>query len=308
MPEDRRGLPGIPCTRPKENDMDLPAEPLLSSRKTVFLAGSLHDISLLAYDHDANRFAFFQHVISHGISSQTQVIYAYFSTNLIAHFKQEIARRKIILYELRNGINGLAALVNEHGNPVSGTSGRVHVVVDFSRQCDLPGVLALIRDWKDPLAIPGLISGIVAFDLNLLDEKFLHEISAVIPSVIVLSGTTNLTTFPAGSRGPVIAGIIPQDIVESVVKHSLEQLILMSLKQPVTGFDILKDISDRFHVEVPIARVYSYLYDLENKGLVTTQIRGRSKIYIPTAPGRVFIDKRLYDLQAAHEYILGYGR
>ena len=112
-------------------------------------------------------------------------------------------------------------------------------------------------------------------------------------------------TFPAVPKSPAIAGIIPQDIVDSVVKHSLEQLILMSLKQPVTGFDILKDISDRFHVEVPLARVYSYLYNLENKGLLTTQIRGRAKIYVPTATGHVFIDMRLHYLRAAHEYILG---
>ena len=82
----------------------------------------------------------------------------------------------------------------------------------------------------------------------------------------------------------------------------------MNLEQPVSGFDILKDISDRFHVEIPLARVYSYLYTLENKGLVTTQIRGRAKIYIPTGEGRVFIDRRLHDIRAAHEYILGYGR
>jgi two-component system, response regulator PdtaR len=80
----------------------------------------------------------------------------------------------------------------------------------------------------------------------------------------------------------------------------------MNLKQPVSGFDIIKDISDRFHVEIPLARVYSYLYNLEDKGLVSTQIRGRAKMYAPTDCGRVFIEKRLDDLRAAHEHILGY--
>ena len=133
----------------------------------------------------------------------------------------------------------------------------------------------------------------------------MQEISAIIPSIIFISNTTNVIAFPAVSRGSSIAGIISQDIVDSVVKHSLEQLILMNLKQPVSGFDILKDISDRFHVEIPLARVYSYLYNLENTGLVTMETRGRSKVYVPTEKGRVFIDMRLRDLQAAHEFILG---
>jgi two-component system, response regulator PdtaR len=285
--------------------MDLQPEPLLTSRKTVFLAGSLDNISLLAYDHEVNRFAFFQHFLTHGISGQAQVIYAYFSTNLVTYFREEIAERKIILYELRNGIDGMEALLNDHCRQGPNKPGRVHIVLDFSRECDLSRVLSFIRTLKNTWATSGSVSGIVAFDLDILDEKFLHEVSAHLPSVIVLSATTNLVTFPADSTGPGIAGIIPQDIIDSVVKHSLEQLILMNLEQPVTGFDIIKDISDRFHVEVPLARVYSYLYNLENKGLVTTQIHGRAKIYVPTASGRILIDKRLHDLRAAHEYILG---
>ena len=82
----------------------------------------------------------------------------------------------------------------------------------------------------------------------------------------------------------------------------------MNLKQPVSGFDILKDISDRFHVDIPLARVYSYLYNLESIGLVTMETRGRSKVYVPTEKGRIFIDMRLHDFQVAHEFILGYKR
>ena len=164
--------------------MEPPAEPLLSSRKTVFLTGSLHDISLLAYDNEVNRFAFFQHFITHGLGGQTPVIYAYFSTNLVAHFKEEIAERKLILYDLRNGTGGLEALVKEYCSKGSGTPGRVHIVLDFSRQCDLFEVLVLIRTLKMIKTTPGSVSGIVAFNLDILDEEFLHEMSTLIPNVI----------------------------------------------------------------------------------------------------------------------------
>jgi len=291
----------------KENIMDLkPDEPCLSSPTKVFLAGSLYDISFLVYDHGVNRFTFFEHFITHGLGEQAQVVYAYYSTNLVTPFKKEIQERKIILYELHNGVNGLAALINGLCHREGCSPGRVHMVVDFSRECDLHPVLDLLRTLKSLNGSQASVSGIVAFDLDILNDEYLREISAILPSIIFISDTTNIIAFPAVSRGPGIAGIVPQDIVDSVVRHSLEQLILMNLEQPVSGFDILKDISDRFHVEIPLARVYSYLYTLENKGLVTTQIRGRAKIYVPTGEGRVFIDRRLHDLRAAHEYILGY--
>jgi len=289
--------------------MDLSSvKPRLTSPNTVFLAGSLRDISFLAYDHGVNRFTFFQHFISHALEEQDQVIYAYYSTNLVSPLKKAIVEKKIILYELRNGVNGLIALLNELCYQETSNHIKIHVVFDFSRRCDLQSVLALLRTIISIKGSPVSISGIIAFDLHVLSDEYMQEISAIIPSIIFISNTTNVIAFPAVSRGSSIAGIISQDIVDSVVKHSLEQLILMNLKQPVSGFDILKDISDRFHVEIPLARVYSYLYNLENTGLVTMETRGRSKVYVPTEKGRVFIDMRLRDLQAAHEFILGYKR
>ena len=134
--------------------MDLPEEPMIPSRKTVFLAGSLHNISLLVYDRDANRFAFFRHFITHGVSGGNRVIYAFFSTNLVAHFRQEITDRKIILYELSNGIDGLTALVRKHARKEPGESGRVHIVADFSRQCDIIQVNAPHKGLERPFNHP----------------------------------------------------------------------------------------------------------------------------------------------------------
>ncbi|MFA4876247.1 MAG: helix-turn-helix transcriptional regulator [Methanoregula sp.] len=283
-----------------------PPEPLLPSHKTVFLAGSLGALSLVAYDSDANRFALLQHFITHGLCDDAQVLYACYSTSLTARFKKEISERKIILYELRNGVDGLAAIFSDLCHAASGNPLKIHVILDFSREGDLDRVLELIRSMQEKRGSMVTVSGIVACDIRILDDKFLHELSALIPSVIILSDQKNLLSFPEVAMGQGIAGIIPQDIVDSVVRHSLEQLILMNLKQPVSGFDIIKDISDRFHVEIPLARVYSYLYTLEDKGLVSAQIRGRAKMYVPTDPGRVFIGKRLEDLRTAHALILGY--
>ena len=181
-----------------------PDEPRLSSQTTIFLAGSLHDISFLAYDHGVNRFTFFEHFITHGLGEQAQVIYAYYSTNLVTTFKKEIHERKIVLYELHNGANGLAALIDGFCHRESCTSGRIHVVVDFSRECDLHPVLDLLRTIKSLNGSHVSVSGIVAFDLGTLNDEYLREISAILPSVIFISDTTNVIAFPAVSRAPVL--------------------------------------------------------------------------------------------------------
>jgi len=288
--------------------MDIPPEETpISSRNLIFLAGSVGDISFLAYDHAADRFVFFRHFITHGLGEHAPVVYAYYSTNLVTLFKKEIAEKKLVLYELHRGLDGLLALIHALSRK-GGHPSRVHVVLDFSRPCDLHPVLDLLRTTQGTAGSPAGVSGVVACDLGSLTDESLWEIAAAIPSLMFISGAQNAIAFPAVARGCDIAGIVPQEIVDSVVRHSLEQLILMNLDQPVSGFDILKDISDRFHVEIPLARVYSYLYNLENKGLVTTQIRGRAKIYVPTKEGRGFIDQRLADFRAAHEYVLGYQR
>ena len=266
------------------------------------------DLVLLAYDRGINRFALFQHFIVQGLREDANIIYAYYSTNLVAPFKKEIAERKVTLYELRNGVEGLISLISSMKHEAPGDTRRISVVLDFSRPEDLPAVIGILPFLKDRSGSGVLFSGVVALDLNILDDASFREMASVIPSVIFVSEKTNILAFPDVLRSPGVAGILPLDVVDSVVRHSLEQLILMRLGLPVSGFDILRDISDRFHVEIPLARVYSYLYTLETKGLVTTEIRGRAKLYVPTENGRIFIRRRLSDLQAAHEFILGYKR
>ena len=93
--------------------------------------------------------------------------------------------------------------------------------------------------------------------------------------------------------------------MDGVVKKSLEVLILSCLNRPVSGFDILKEINNRFHVIIPLARVYTYLYELEKDGVLVTRISGRSKMYVPTEQGDAFIIQRLNELTTAYDQVLG---
>jgi DNA-binding PadR family transcriptional regulator len=53
------------------------------------------------------------------------------------------------------------------------------------------------------------------------------------------------------------------------------------------------EINERFHVTIPLAGVYTYLYELEKNEILTTTLRGNSRIYYPTKEGVVYIKERL---------------
>ncbi|MBN2771601.1 MAG: helix-turn-helix transcriptional regulator [Spirochaetes bacterium] len=283
-----------------------PINERLSSYKTFFLAGYLNDISLVTYDRNINRFLLFEHFITHALASDYRVLYAYYSTNLIARFKEAIQKKQVIPYELREGHQDLEIILNDLSQHRKAKKETIFFVIDYSRETDFQQTMDLIQKMKSENNFNCEFTGIIAFQLDLLNDDQIQELSVIFPTILFLSGDTNLISFPALPNCKYAGGIVPEDIIDVVVRHSLEQLILMYLNQDVTGFDIIKKISECFHVDIPIARVYSFLYELEDKGFVSAQVRGRAKIYSLTATGRDFAHQRILDFEAAHKYVLGY--
>ncbi|MBE0516570.1 MAG: PadR family transcriptional regulator [Methanophagales archaeon] len=115
-------------------------------------------------------------------------------------------------------------------------------------------------------------------------------------------------SFSTSSYPPQSLDVVPQRIVEEIVRKSVEPLILTFLRKPISGYDILKEINNRYHVLLPRARVYSTLYDLENRGLVKIIVRGKSKIYVPTEVGEKYIEEKLKDFHSVYAHILGIER
>jgi len=89
------------------------------------------------------------------------------------------------------------------------------------------------------------------------------------------------------------------------VKKSLEPVVLSLLGKPVSGYDIVHEIHNRYHVLIPQARIYTYLYDLEKKGVLTMKTSGKSKLYSPTEAGKKYIETRLNEFKFVFRHILG---
>jgi len=64
-------------------------------------------------------------------------------------------------------------------------------------------------------------------------------------------------------------------------------LILAELQEkPLSGYDIISLIHKRFNVLVSSGTVYSLLYSLERKGLVTADMDQRKRVYTLTEKGK----------------------
>jgi DNA-binding PadR family transcriptional regulator len=83
---------------------------------------------------------------------------------------------------------------------------------------------------------------------------------------------------------------MPSKIVENLrrrtIKTFMDMLILAELQEkPLSGYDIINLIHRRFNVLVSSGTVYSLLYSLERKGLVTADMDQRKRVYTLTSKG-----------------------
>jgi DNA-binding PadR family transcriptional regulator len=93
-----------------------------------------------------------------------------------------------------------------------------------------------------------------------------------------------------------------------VVKKSLEPVVLSLLDKPISGYDIVHEIHNRYRVLIPQARVYTLLHDLLDNVYLEIRISGKSKLYCPTEKGKKHISRKLDNFKQVFRHIMGSGR
>lgn len=289
----------------KKSGESLPMQP---GKNLVFLAKACTGVTLLLYSGDVNKTAIFQNFIAEGIAGHAPCAYAYYRTKLIPRFRKSIKSGEIATFELRGGTGifnrYLDGLPQSAG--ISGVKEKFLCIVDFSDSGTFEDLLLT----KSKLVQAGSLAwdsflGIIAVPMEGLDAQMLDWLSEGVSQLVVLSGEDNIITFstPMKQNGPVHA--VSQEILESVVKKSLEFVILSCLDRQVSGFAIIREIKERFLVDIPIARVYTYLYELEENGVLSAEVIGRTRMYSPTRDGEKYIAGRLRDIAMAYRQVLG---
>lgn len=294
----------------KEQGKAVPAESeaLPPEKNMVFLKKACSGVTLLLYSEDVNKLYIFENFIADSIASQVPCIYAYYRTKLVSRFRKSIKKGDISVFELRKSTDTINRYLDEltKAAETSGTAGKLLGIIDFSNTEKFEDLVRI----KSKLVEAGNLAWesflvIIAVPMESLTAPMLEEVSAGVNQLVVLSGEDNIITFSTPLIQNETVNAVPQKIFEAVVKKSLEYVILSCLDRPVTGFEIIHEIKARFHTDIPIARVYSYLYELENDGVLSTEVIGRKRVYSPTPEGEKYIANHLQGIAVAYRQVLG---
>lgn len=295
---------------PPEQEEGMPDEPGyldLPGIKTVLLRDIFTDILLFLYTDQAATEPVFKFAIEEGLKKGGRNIFAYFRSTLSRYFLKEIQKGELRTKRIRRGeVFTLAPLIERcAGRPPEGKAGNsLQILLDFSET----------GEWDDIMAVKNLVlakkagglpvSGILALNIGELDHTLIRSFSDGIPRIIVSTGKDTMLSFahhsfPAGS-----VAIVPQATLEEVVKKSLEPVVFSLLTKPLSGYDIVREIHNRYRVFIPQARIYTLLYSLEKEGLLEMKASGKSKLYSPTEKGRRYIRQRLSEYSFIFRHIL----
>ena len=278
--------------------------------KALLLRDIFTDMILFLYADPALKEPVFKFAIEEGVKKGSRNFFAYSRSILQKFFVKEIQNRELFMRRIRKGEVYLLPAVLEKCTaslPLPPAEGSLQLLFDFSETDEFPDILA-VKDLVLAKKRQGLpVSGIIAVNIADIDHTKIQELSDGIEKIIISTGKeTTLSfahrTFPSG-----LVTVVPQATIDDVVKKSLEPVVLSLLEKPISGYDIVHEIHSRYNVLIPQARIYTYLYELEQKGYLAVKASGKSKLYSPTETGKKYIDNRLNEFKFVFRHIMGEG-
>ncbi|MEM3442978.1 MAG: PadR family transcriptional regulator [Candidatus Bathyarchaeia archaeon] len=86
--------------------------------------------------------------------------------------------------------------------------------------------------------------------------------------------------------GEKLEGKILRKMHERIIKNFMDIIVLAELRNgPMSGYDVISFIHNKFHLLVSSGTVYSLLYSLERNGLIEGTWDERKRVYKLTEKG-----------------------
>lgn len=250
----------------------------------------------------------FKNAIGYGIMNGYQIYYAYFQSKMQKYFLKEIQLRQLITHRIKPGdIDSLFRDLKTQLDFPSESARQKNwqILLDFSEVENFEKILE-IKEYLLSKKGSGLpVSGIIILNIENLSHEQITAISSGITKVIISTGTETSVSIASQSYPLESLSVVPQAVVNEIVKKSLEPLVLSILTKPISGYDIVHEIHSRYNVLIPQSRVYAILYELETNGIVTMKLSGKAKLYEPTQAGKIYIRQKLNEFKCTFQHIFG---
>jgi DNA-binding PadR family transcriptional regulator len=114
---------------------------------------------------------------------------------------------------------------------------------------------------------------------------------------------TALTIIVGGEK---LEGKILRKMHERIIKNFMDIIILAELRKgPMSGYDVISFIHNKFNLLVSSGTVYSLLYSLERNGLIEGTWNERKRVYRLTEKGAKTIETILSANDKIKNFITG---
>ncbi len=276
--------------------------------KTVLLKDIFTDIVLFLYADPTLKEPIFRFALEAGLKKRGRNFFAYHRSTLQKYFLKEIQHGDLFMRRVKKGEVYLLPGILEKCSgslPRDPAASTLQVLFDFSETDEFSDILT-VKDLilaKKSQGVP--LSGIIAVNMADIDHNQIKLLSDGIAKIIISTGKETTLSFANLSFPSESVAVVPQATIDDVVKKSLEPVVLSLLEKPISGYDIVHEIHNRYNVLIPQARIYTYLYDLEQKGYLLMKISGKSKLYSPTDSGKKYIHNRLNEFKFVFRHIMG---
>jgi CheY-like chemotaxis protein/DNA-binding PadR family transcriptional regulator len=278
--------------------------------KTVLLKDIFTDIVLFLYTDQVAKEPIFKFALEEGIKKGGRNLFAYSQATLQKYFLKEILKKELYTYRIkRNEVFALLPVLEKctESLPNEGTTNSLQILLDFSETDEFDDILAirnLLLSKKENMTP---VSGIIALNIGKIDHTLIKSLAEGIPKIIVSTGKGTTLSFAHHTFTAESVSVVPQSTIDDVVKKSLEPVVLSLLDKPISGYDIVHEIHNRYKVFIPQARVYTLLHDLLENGYLEIRVSGKSKLYCTTEKGKKHISQKLNDFKLVFQHILGGG-
>jgi len=279
--------------------------------KTVLLQDIFTDIVLFLYTDQVAKEPIFKFALEEGIKKGGRNLFAYSRSNLQKYFLKEISKKELYTHRLKqNELFSLLPVLEKCTESLLNTESpnSLQILLDFSETEEFDDILAIRNLLLSKKENSTPVSGIIALNIGKIDHTLIKSLAEGIPKIIVSTGKETTLSFAHHTFPAEAVSVVPQSTIDDVVKKSLEPVVLSLLDKPISGYDIVHEIHNRYKVLIPQARVYALLYDLLENGYLEIRVSGKSKLYCPTEKGKKHISRKLNDYQLVFQHIIGGGR
>jgi CheY-like chemotaxis protein/DNA-binding PadR family transcriptional regulator len=278
--------------------------------KTVLLRDIFNDIILYLYTDQSATEPVFRFALEEGLKKGGRNLFAYHRSSLHRHFLPEIQKGSLVTKRMKEGeLYTMVQLLKRCTAtlPPEGPGRSLQVLFDFHETGEFPDIVA-VKNFLLAKKGEGLpVSGVIGLNIGELDHNLIRSFSEGIARIIVSTGKDTMLSFAHRAFPAESVAVVPQATLEEVVKKSLEPVVFSLLSRPVSGYDLVREIHNRYRVLIPQARIYTLLYELEKEGHLEVKASGKSKLYSPTEKGRKHIHQKLSEYKFVFQHILDGG-